>query len=309
MTHRIVGPVSQSATRTEDGHRNYTITWHIQTTTPLDGPATIFSNWVLPNVGDTYADPTGNDVDVWAFCTPELNIAPVPDAGENEPFQDWHVTQHWTTKPTWRCQTLPIENPLLEPFQLSGDFTNEQFIPRLDKDDRPLLHPNFQPIQGQMIEQKKSWPTITITFNSATLPLSTYVLLINKVNDDVLWDLPARCVRFIDAKWERLLYGTCFYYFRTSYTFEFDIDTFDKPVPASGTKRLKKDANGVYIGDPTNPLDFEVITDLVDEQLGAGLDSIGREIEPGLGNEQYIQRPKIAKEGNLLLLGIPSTLL
>lgn len=308
MTHRIVGPVSQSATRSEDGHRNYTITWHIQTTTPLDGPATILSNWVLPNVGDTYADPTGNDVDVWAFCTPELNIAPVSDVGENEPFQDWLITQHWTTKPTWRCQTLPIENPLLEPFQLSGDFSSEQFVPQLDKDGKPLLHPNFQPMLAPQIEQKRSWPTISITFNSATLPLSTYVLLINKVNDATLWDLPARCVRFIDAKWERLMYGTCFYYFRTSYTFEFDLDTFDKPVPASGTVALKRDSNGVYIGNPLNPADFEVITDLVDEQLGAMLDDKGRLVDPALNNTQYIQRPKIAKEGNLLLLGIPSTL-
>ena len=303
MANRVVGMVGQSAKRDEDGHRTYTITWLVRTDDPLDGPAAILNAWGLPAVGSTYS--LDNDSDPWAFCTPELTIAPHTDVTNGDPCQDWHVTQTWTSKPTWRCQTFPIENPLLEPFQLSGDFSSEQRMPMLDKDGNVLKHINHQPIDGPQIEQKYSWPTISITFNSATLPLSTYVLLINKVNDDTLWDLPARTIRFIDAKWERLLYGTCFYYFRTTYTFEFDLETFDKPVPAVGTLALSEG------GNVANPGDFEVIEDLADENTGAPLTASGHKVDINIPGRdvQLIQYPRVAKEGNLLLLGIPATLL
>lgn len=303
MTHVLVGPVAQSATRTEDGHRNYTITWHVRTSTPLDGPASILASWILPAVGTTYADPTGNDTDLWAFCTPELNIAAAPDVGDNEPFQDWLITQHWTTKPTWRCQTFPIENPLLEPFQISGDFSHEQRTARVDRFGVALKHPNHQPITGPAAEYKYSWPTITLSYNQATLPLTTYTSLLNKVNDAVLWGYPVRTVRFIDAKFDRLVYGSCFYYFRVAYTFEIDSNTFDKKVPAEGTLELKPG------GNPSNPEDFKVATDeYTDENISVPLDIQGRRVTRNLGNYQYIQQPQVAEQANLLLLGIPSVL-
>lgn len=286
-----------SFTRDGDGHRNYTVDWHLRVNDPEDGPAVILQNWLLPAVGTPYS--IDNDTDLWAFCTPALNIAKHPDTKEGDPIIDWIVTQQWTTNPSWRCQTFPIENPLLEPYQLSGDFIHEQYEPTVDKDGDPMLHPNFQPIRGPLIEQKRSRPSMTITFNSATLPLSTYVLLLNHVNDTPLWGLPPRCIKFADAKWERLLYGTCYYYFRTSYTFEFDLETFDKPVPATGTVVLREG------GDPTNPEDF-VLADPNDENREVLLDQFGRPISKA--EDQYISRPKVAKQGNLLLLGIPTTL-
>lgn len=302
MTVRLVGLHAQGFSRDEKGHREYTVTWKVQTDDSLDGPQKISQCPGMFAVGDTYA--LDNDEDAWAFCTPEMTIVPNPDTREADPLFDYLVTQSFTTSPTKRCQANPIENPLLEPYTISGDFASEQREPKVDKDGKPLIHPNFQQITGSQIQQKYSWPTISIGFNSATLPLSTYVLLINKVNDAPLWELPARCVRFIDAKWERLLYGSCFYYYRTTYTFEFDLDSFDKPVPAFGTTRLREG------GDKTNPNDFELIPDLIDESIGAPLTADGYMVDPTNTNRrfQYIQRPKVALEGNLLLLGIPTTL-
>lgn len=307
-TPLLIGPVSRSATRDEIGHREYTVNWQIRTYSLLDGPAYIMNNWPLPAVGSVYnltAFYSGDtDVDNWAFCTPELNIAPHRQVTEGDPHYDWIVTQKWTTNPKWRCQTLPIENPLLEPFDYTGDFTHEQRVASVDRFGVPLLHPNHQPITGAMAEYKYSYPTINITFNYATLPLATYVLLINKVNDAVLWDLPARCVRFIDAKWERLVYGTCFFYFRTTYTFEFDIGDgdysgFDRPIPAEGTT-VKR--NG---GSSSNPEDF-ILHKVGDENTHALLDQYGNAVtDPSL---QHVQYPEISKQGNLLLLGIPATL-
>lgn len=306
---RLIGPIAQSASRDEEGHRTYEITWHVQTELDtdgyLDGPEELMRKWVLPAVGAPYA--LDNDYDPWAFCTPELTIAPHRDVEEGEPLNDWAITQKWTTKPMTRCNTEEIKNPLLEPFKLSGDFTHEQRSVAVDRFGKPLLHPNYQPITGPLVEQRYSYPTINIEFNSPTLPLSTYVLLINKVNDAPLWGLPARCVRFIDAKWERVLYGVCFYYFKTTYTFEFDIGDenytgFDKPIPAEGTVALNPQG-----GDPKNPADYIPVKH-GDENVSALLDKDGREVTLELGNSQYIQTPQIAKQGNLLLLGIPPTL-
>lgn len=299
MTAILIGLVNQSAQRDEVGHREYQVTWKIRTTTSLDGPAAILSSWPLPAVGSTYS--IDNDYDAWAFCTPELNISPAPGVTEGDPVQDWHVTQKWSTNQSWRCQTAPVENPLLEPFQLSGDFHHEQKEASLDRFGLPLLHPNFQPITGPLVETKTSYPTISITFNSATLPLSTYVLLINNVNDAPLWGLPVRSVRFADARWERLVYGTCFYYFKTTYTFECNLDTFDPKCPASGTVALKEG------GNPANPKDFIAVQTADGENTEAILDEFGRAVTRP--EDQYIPVKQIAKQGNLLLLGIPSQLL
>ncbi len=296
-TVRNVGPRNVSCERDDDGHRTYSIDWLIRLTDPLDGPAHILANWPLAAVGSAYS--FGNDSDPWAFCIPNLNIAPFKDTQEGDPIYDYIITQKWTTRPQWRCQTASIENPLLEPVQLSGDFIHEQVMRSVDRFGNPLLHPNYQAITGPQVEEKSSRPTINITFNSAILPLATYVLLINKVNDATLWGLPPRTIKFTDARWERLMYGTCAYYYRTTYVFEFDLETFDRPIPAFGTKALRP--GGSY----TNPEDYEVFK-VDNEATETMLDAYGRAVDNPAN--QKIARPQIARQGNLLLLGISSVL-
>lgn len=310
-TPQLLGPISRMADRDEIGHRQYTVNWRVRTFNTFDGPAYIMANWPLPAVGSVYNltayYPGDQDYDAWAFCTPEMNIAPHPQVTEGDPHFDWVVTQKWTTNPAWRCQTLPIENPLLEPINITGDFVHEQRTATVDRYGVSLKFPNHEPITGPQTEYKYSYPTISITFNSATLPLETYVLLVNKVNDATLWGLPPRTIRFIDAKWERLVYGTCTFYYRTTYTFEFDIGDenytgFDKPIPAVGIKVW----DGV--GDPANPASFSPMKDKNDEnsQTPVILNQYGA---AALAEQyQHIMYPQIAKQGNLLLLGIPDTI-
>lgn len=296
----LIGLIGQSVTRDDEGHRTYTVNWHVQTASYLDGPQVVLGNWLLPPVGAAYA--IDNDYDPWAFCTPELTIAPHPDVTERDPCQDWIITQTFTTKPMYRCNTAEIGNPLLEPFKLSGDFVHEQRQASVDRFGDPLVHPNYQPITGPLVEYKHSYPSISIEFNSAVLPLSTYSLLINKVNDAPLWGFPARTVRFIDAKWERVLYGLCFYYYKTTYTFEVNLDTFDPLIPAEGTVALREG------GDPNNPDDYGPVLDgeTGEPKESMLLDSLGREVSKP--EDQYIPQKQILKQGNLLLLGVPTSL-
>jgi hypothetical protein len=312
---RVVGPIAQRFNRDDEGHRYYEIDWHIQTFSQHDNIAFILNNWPLFAVGSPFnltalwPAVTGNDL--WAFCTPQLNIAPHRDVKELGPYTNWVITQYWSTKQSWRCQTFPVENPLLEPVDISGDFVHEARQASLDRFGKPLRHPNFEPITGPAVEYRYAYPTINITFNSVTLPLSTYVQLVNKLNDAPLWGLPARCVRFADAKWSRKVYGSCFYYFTTTYTFEFDIQGFDKPVPAEGTKVYG--GSGSYL----DPNSFIPAKSSTDENVSVPLDFLGRQLkqtgyddfgQPVYRDAQYIQTPQVHYQGNLLLLGIPSSL-
>jgi hypothetical protein len=312
---RLVGPLAQRFHRDEDGHRYYEIDWLVRTDDYYDNIAYILSNWPLFAVGAPFnlatAWPGVVGADMWAFCTPQLNIAPHRDNGEGAKHSEFVVTQYWSTKQSWRCQTFPIENPLQEPIDITGDFIHETRQASVDRFGKPLLHPNFQPITGPAVEYKYSYPTINITFNSAILPLATYVNLINNVNDAPLWDLPERCVRFSDAKWSRKVYGSCFYYYTTTYTFEFDINGFDKEVPSEGTKEYS--GSGAF----DDPNSFIPAKSSTDENEPIPLDHLGRRLvfekydENGLAQFLYgqnIAKPEVHKQGNLLLLGIPSTL-
>lgn len=306
MTAYLVGLKNQSLTRDDEGHRNYTLTWHFRTDSYLDGPETVLQsvNALFPVGGAYFLD---NDYDPWAFLTPDLSIAPHPDFKEGEPVSDWIIQHTYTTKPMWRCNTAQIENPLLEPYNISGDFIHVSREMKTDIDGLRLKHPNFEPIIGPEVEEKISYPQITISFNSATLPLSTFNLLINRVNDAPLWGLPKRCVKLTDVKWERVLYGVCFYYFKLSYTFETNPETFDKKIPAYGMKTL---IPGMLPGFPWN---YEYRKDATTKENKGPvfLDKDGNEATPEtplFNSNVYIQEVKLLKEGNLLLLGIPSTI-
>lgn len=314
---RLVGPIAQRFHRDEDGHRYYEIDWHVRTDENYyDNIAYVLSNWPLFAVGAPFnlvsKWPGISGVDMWAFCTPQLNIAPHPDVKDKAKVADFVVTQYWSTKQSWRCQTFPIENPLLEPPDITGDFVHETRSTKVDRLGQPLRFPNFEPIMGPVTEYKYSYPTVNITFNSATLPLATYVQLINKVNDATLWGLPKRSVRFTDAKWARKVYGSCFYYYTTTYTFEFDINGFDKEIPVEGT--LAYSGSGSYL----DPRSFKTAKGITDENQTVPLDYLGRELTftgvidangfPVYNYPQHIMKPEVHYEGNLLLLGIPSSL-
>lgn len=320
MTAYLQGLKNQSLQRDDEGHRTYELMWHYRTDDYLDGPETVLQmvNTLHP-VGSAYLE--GNDYDPWAFRTPELSIAPHRDIKEGDPIADWIVTSKFTTKPMFRCNDTTIDNPLLEPVSISGDFVHVSREQKTDKTGKPLLHVNFEPMIGPEVEEKISFPAITLAFNSATLPISIINLLINKVNDAPLWGLPKRCVRFTDCKWERILYGVCFYYFKMTYTFETNFETFDKLIPAVGYKtRLAGSLPGFpssfavqkdVLGENEGSVILNVFGDLADPaKTPLIVDASGNIENPTTGDPlgPLMQRREIAKEGNLLLLGIPSTL-
>lgn len=311
----LVGPIGHRFRRDEEGHRFYEIDWHVRTFDQHENIAWILQNWPLFNPGDMFMLvslwPETAGFDEWAFCTPELNIAAHPDVRDNGPVKHWVITQYWSTKQTWRCNLFPIENPLLEPYEITGDYIHEQRQARVDRFGKALKFPNFETITGPATEYKYSHPTITISYNQATLPLATITLLINKVNDAELWGLEPRKIKFSDAKFERRVYGSCFYYWHVSYTFEFDEKGFDVEVPFFGTKEY----NGS--GSIYDPKSFDIAKTESDQNDAIPLDSVGRKLRfigldvnnnPQYLYPQHVQTVELLEEGNFLLLGIPGVL-
>ena len=320
MVTTLVGLRSQSMTRDEEGHRTYNLSWLLRTSDYLDGPETVLQtvNLLFP-IGSAYS--LDNDYDPWAFCTPDLSISVHQDLQEGDPCQSWIVTNKFTTKPMTRCNDTQIDNPLLEPYNISGDFTHVSREMKTDRFGTPLHHVNYEQMLGPEVEEKISFPTVTISFNSAILPLSLITMLLNKLNDAPLWGFPKRCVRFVDAKWERVLYGSCFYYYKISYTFETNLETFNKFIPAVGMKTLLPRSS------PAFPANLAVQKDQLGENSGPVIlnksgrpadvsrnpyieDVFGVNLNPRESDPEgpLIQMREIGQESNLLLLGIPTSI-
>jgi hypothetical protein len=295
MAAKVVGRTDWGMSRDADGHRNYYIDWRVRTDDPNDGPYRVAFATGLAAIGATWN--FGNDNDPWAFCLPEFSIKPL---NEGEKCEFWKVTQSFSTKPMKRCQSGSISDPLLEPYTLGGTFKKYAKTATKDRFGIPLTYSNFEPMKGELIRVEETHPTIEIGFNTATLPLATFSIETNCVNDSTLWGLPPRTIKFTDVTWSRKIYGVCFYYFTVHYSFEISISGWDVEILDEGRRVLKPG------GDKNNPKDFEVYKDRKDENTSVLLDGNG---SPLVDITSPVYLPKeILLGNNLLLLGIPAIL-
>lgn len=310
----VVGARNVSCVRDEDGHRNYTVNWLVRTDNPAKGPAYILANWPLAAPGVPYLL-SAVERDLWAFCTPELNISAHPDVSDGDPIQDWIVTQSFTTKPTWRCNTNPIENPLMEPWDVNISYRHEQKqateyweesgSPPVYIDKKPLIMRNGERIKGSEVEVKISHLSIELTKNYAYIDVPLISRMLNKVNDKEMWGVGPREVLFADVRGERLAYGNCGFYWRMTFTFDINEDGFDPTIPHFGSRVRKADAPDWPSNEPN---DYEVPKNTETyEQLGIyPLTFGGRAARTEAG--QYKQKYAIYAQDNLFLLGIPTDL-
>ena len=287
--------IEWSLTRDDDGHRTYKIKWLVEAASPNEGPASIANATGLPAIGSTWA--FASDVDAWAFCWPNLKVAPVLT---KEKSGYWTVENTFTTKPLNRCQDTAIENPLNEPDRISGSFVKYTREATEDKDGNPIVNSAHEQYRGAAVEIDMNRPTVTIEKNLSSRPLSTFAPMIDTLNDATLWGLPTQCIKLSNVSWTRNLYGTCTYYYTVSYEFDVRYDTFDKQILDEGTMVL---AEG---GNVNNPEDFIKYKDLNGENSRVILDGAGQPWD-GTGSPYY-HDVKFYSVSNFLSLGIPSSL-
>jgi len=291
----VHGRLDWDLRRDREGHREYFIQWLCETDNIDDGPLDVLMAPDLPVVGSWWE--YGSDNDPWAFCTPEASVKPVFN---KEAGHWWIVENFFSTRPLRRCQDSTYEDPLSEPYRISGSFnpyTRESFF---DKDGKPLRNSAFEAYRGPEVEFDDSKPQVTIGWNMPELPLALTAQLMHNVNDAFMWGLGPRCVKLSSMKFQRQLFGTCNYFYAVDFEFDIDYNTFDRWVPDYSMMRLKDG------GTATNPTHYVRAKDDSGENVKIYLNGSG---DPATSEATiFIHKFQKYKSSNLFLLGIPGSL-
>lgn len=313
MAGSLQGRLDWRVKRDQDGHRNYDIQWLVRSHYS-DGPAEILATTNLPRPGSHWA--FGGDLDLWAFCSPECEVRPVHTREKGE---WWIVDQKFTTRPFRRCQDTQIENPIFEPYRLNGSFVRYMKEAKVDRHGEPLVSSSHELFKGAPVEFEECNFCLRIQFNSLLMPLAIVTPLMNNVNDNNLWGLPKRTIKFSNFSFERLLWGVCNYYYSIEMEFDIDFRTHDRDVPDEGTRCLigwnpgsrdaKIDPLGIDAdtGEPNwkLPKNFVAYVDKFGNPARVLLDGKGRPI--GVADDPFLITIEKYEETNLLMLGIPSS--
>ncbi len=302
------GQTTWSMTRDrQTGHRTYNIQ-HIVIANTVDGPAAVMLTPGLPLTGSIWS--FDNDIDSWAFCTPFMRIA--PRVTDGDPNDTWTVDQTFSTKPWDREQDTPVEDPLLEPQRIKGSavrYTTNPEMPLTDKDGKLIQSISFEPFRGLEFDANRH--QVQISQNKAVLDLGDITQMVDTVNDNVLWGLPARAIKLSELSWERKYSGDFVYYVRN---FGFDIaqnpegnnlpagvltpPLWDRDIREEGTRVLRAGGNVL------NRNDWVVHTDEFEHIDGTVLLDAAGAVTDAAGAQ--IKRVQFYPESDFLALGIPA---
>ncbi len=244
MSATSLGMHSYEFEQEEDtGHRTYTANYKVRHDVE-DGPYTILSAGGLPAIGDGWEFELGSESDSFARRNPYAKIKAMVE-GERTDIS--LVELKFSTKPFRRCQDEQIGNPLLEPAKISGTFTEQTQKAEHDRNWRAIFSSAMTPYED--VEAETSYPTVDISLNVGSSPVAMITSKLHRLNDSTLWGLPAGCVKFSTASWERLYYGTCSYYYNLKMGFKIK---FPYTVP-TGTpvRRMKTDTDTEADGEIT----------------------------------------------------------
>jgi len=346
MAHVEGGPVTWSADRDDEGYRTYKVTYLVSAAI-TESPAAVMRASGLPSIGSSFQISGYSGTDSWVWCRPEMSVR-IHQEKEGDPATYYLVETVFSNKTErgggHRCQDNEIDDPLLEPMRVSGNFGRTQWEAKYDKDGVRLVTSANEPITGPGVTFEYVRPTVRIEQNVANLGLATFANMVNTVNASPLWGCPARCIKLANAPWERKVFGKCGFYFTRSFEFEVDyynqdkdgnIIGFDKEIYDSGSKCLR----GHWVTDVTNTLyygnfvidaninatmpatilntpesEFMAYKDMNNENARVFLDGHGRPANAILNSGGETAGPpasaicKYYRESNFLLLGIPTSL-
>lgn len=314
----VPGQYDWSMSRTQEGHRIYKIKFKVLAD-KLSGPASILVAEGLPQVGSYWL--FDDDVDVWAFCSPECTITPKVTEGPNTV---WTVEQTFTTAvpANKRCQDTTINSPLDEPMKISGSFVKYTKAGIYDKDGNIMASSSHELFRGAQAEFDFNRPTVRIEQNVLNLGLNSFASMVDGVNSSPMWGLPARCIKLSNVSWSRLVYGSCTYYYSRTFDFDIDYNTFDREVVDEGTKVLngKWNSSGEWelvnidggAPDPNNPAHFIACTDKQGNIMESVLlDGAGKPLNVSLNGDTvtpFKKTLKYYKPQNFFSLGVPVSL-
>jgi hypothetical protein len=228
------GPKVWEGERDEEGHRTYKVTFLVDAE-PFDGPANVLQTPGLPVPGTFWL--LDGDVDVYAHC--KLNASVKPVLTDGEPGELWTAEFTFSTKPNKRCTDTQVEDPLLEPMKISGNWSKDKEEATADRFGKPVFNSAGEQVRGHPVEFDTHRPSVKVEMNVLLLGLELLAAMVNTVNSDWLWGLPPRTVKLANAPWERKYRGTCEVYFTRTLEFEVRYEGWDRDVLDEGTRCLR----------------------------------------------------------------------
>jgi hypothetical protein len=292
--------------------RNYKIQYLVRGEVS-DNPYTIVQSPGLPTPFATL------NIDPTCLC---IGIAAKRTHVENEPGEHWTVDCNYTNHPLKRCSEANVENPLLQPADISGSFVSFTKGTSIGykSDNTPYRITNSVGQIMDDVERDYNRPQVVISKNVATLNLSTYLNLIDRLNDSPIWGCPAGTVKFSNFTWKRNFYGTCGHYYTVTFTFDISfVSGYDpKGNPITGWIQARADHGDMYLPE-NKPQDVKYLVPAWTTPGGkieeVFLDGRGHKIPGSLNDGEYLDDKNIFywyfqpyQYGNLQLLGLPVTL-
>jgi hypothetical protein len=236
MAGLLRGRRTMGANRDSDGHREYTVQ-HLIETSYTDGPAVAMTTPGLPLPGSAWS--FGTDNDQWAWCRADARVT-IHQEKVGDPTRFWAVEQVFSSKPPEksRCQDASIQNPLLEPQDVSGSYTKYTEEATFDRFGRSITTSSHERFRGPQIEFDRNRPTVKIKQNVLNLGANVFSPMIDTVNALPLWGLPPRTIKLSNVSWQRKFYGQCFKYYERTLEFDINFQSFDRFLLDEGTKVL-----------------------------------------------------------------------
>lgn len=269
MASFIIGgaPFDWSMTTDEEGHRDYQILWQVQNDGPTYGPEDAMFCAGLPAPGASLN--IGHCIDGYAYYQ-RKGSAKLKSRDKHRSI--WIVQTDFSTRPVRRCETSNYENPLLEPHKVRGSADVFQREAQTDKDGNALLNSAGQRFRGPAVQIEDGWPTIEVEQNVSWINVAVLGQYRYSVNNATFWGCAARTLKCKVLTWERVLIGTCSYYFRVATTFQYNAEKWDL--------HLLQEGDMVKIPG-TSPARYRRAKDAYEENVHVLLDASGNALAAG----------------------------
>jgi len=227
----VTAPYDWYKESTEEGDEIYTLKWKVETTAVSDGPDVAWTAAGLPVPGASLS--YGGTVNPWAFFQGK-GSAKLLKQEVNRKW--WDMTTVFSTKPIRRCNESRTNDPLLEPHKVNGSFSQIMEEAIYDKDNAVIDNSAEQRYTGAIVQSARVRPVVELEMNVAWINLAWMAEYADSVNSNVQWGQPVRTIKCTVGPWERVLYGTCYYYFVVRFTFELRYETWDVKLLDEGTR-------------------------------------------------------------------------
>jgi hypothetical protein len=222
--------------RDKDGFRTWNVKHLVLSDAPI-GPATALTCAGLPLPGEMYL--FDDDIDTWAYCTLEAKVSA---ANSGKKHKEYWIEQPFSSNPNTKwCKDQQIDDPLLQPPKISGNFVRYTEEATFDRFGQLLLTSSWEKISGPESEFDADRIQIEIEQNVLDLNLPLLIAMSNTVNAYPLWGAAERIIKFNAGPWSMNFYGQCHKYFTRKLIFEAKKDGWDRVVLDEGSKVLAGD--------------------------------------------------------------------